>query len=277
MKKNYLFFGSIIIVLSIASTSLHSNSSGAPAGRTGSPGDGGLTCQSCHYGVPATDQVGSFQVFLNGQAVTSYVDGETYDVSFTIDPGSSNYPKMGFQATVESESNQKVGTLIVTDNSNTKFAGSGQNHITHTSSGNASGAGPKTWNFQWQAPTGLTEAVRFYGSGICANGNGNDNGDIVIQTAEYGLDKDVTSTAENLTESVAVFPNPAASHIQITGQNEWNRAILTSAAGEIASQWNGLLREEATLELPNLKNGIYYLRLESKNGFATKKILVIQE
>lgn len=276
MKKNVLFLGGALCLIGIATSSLHSNSSGAPAGRSGSPGDFGQTCVSCHSGVPATDQVGSFQVFLNGQVATSYSDGETYDVSYTIDPGMSTYPRMGFQATVEDANNQKVGTLIVSDNSNTKFAGSAQEHITHTSAGIAASTGPKTWNFQWQAPTGTVEDVTFYATGLCANGNGNDNGDIVVPTAAYTLSKEVNAV-EDWSDAVRVFPNPARTEIQVETDQSWNRIELINANGQVAETWLGGLRGNGTLHLPELSNGNYLLQLSGSNGIARKNLLILQD
>jgi len=275
MKKKILFLGGALCLIGIATSSLHSNSSGAPAGRSGAPGDFGQTCVGCHSGVPATDQVGSFQVFLNGQVATSYTDGETYDVSYTIDPGMSNYPRMGFQATVEDANNQKVGTLIVSDNSNTKFASFTQEHITHTSAGIVTSTGPKTWNFQWQAPTGTVEDVTFYAAGLCANGNGNDNGDIVVPTAAYTLSKEVNSV-EDWSDAIRIFPNPAQFEIQVESGRTWDRVELINTNGQVVETWQGGLGESGTLSLPKLSNGNYLLQLSGSNGIARKNLLISQ-
>ncbi|HLG33852.1 MAG TPA: hypothetical protein VI757_03145, partial [Bacteroidia bacterium] len=72
------FFAAMItlIVIDANQNNVSSNGGGAPAGRTGSPGDGGLTCaiSGCHNGPTPATQAGWITSNIPG---TGYVPGST--------------------------------------------------------------------------------------------------------------------------------------------------------------------------------------------------------
>ena len=73
-------------------------SSGAPAGKTGAPGEGVLSCTECHAGSVndgATQNI--LTVYDEGIEVTGYIPGEIYTVSLVL---TDENVKEGFQATV---------------------------------------------------------------------------------------------------------------------------------------------------------------------------------
>ena len=124
--------------------------SGAPAGYTGSPGDG-QQCQSgCHGG-----SVQTVTGWITSNIPTAgYTAGTTYTITVTV-TGSGNH---GFEVSPQNASGTLLGTLIA--GSGNKLVGSGK-YVTHSSSQNGN---PQTWNFQWTAPSVGTGTVTFYGA-----------------------------------------------------------------------------------------------------------------
>src|SRR5712671_3368866 len=148
MKANYkiavaLFMAVVTFILIDAVNNFsRSSSGGAPAGRTGSPGDGGLTCaiSGCHVGpTPATM---SGWITSNIPA-SGYVPGNTYSITATATR--AGHVRFGFEVSPQSPTGVLLGTLIVTNTTETQLVGANK-YITHKLAG-TTGSGSKTWNF----------------------------------------------------------------------------------------------------------------------------------
>ena len=123
---------------------------GAPAGKTGSPGDGS-SCTSCH-GQAATTTAG---LITSTIPVTGYVPGQTYQITAVATLGSSG--KYGFEVSSQNASGTQLGTLVAGTGS--KLVG-GSKYVTHSSASTS----VKTWTFGWIAPAAGTGEVTFYGA-----------------------------------------------------------------------------------------------------------------
>ena len=155
MKKTGLFFFTLITVtffLAVAfSTQVYAYPGGAPAGYTGSPGDGqNCTKAGCHGGSAAT---------VNGWITSNiptagYTAGTTYDITVSV-TGSGNH---GFEVSPQNVTGTLLGSLIA--GSGNKLVGSGK-YVTQSSSQNGN---PQTWSFQWVAPATGTGSVTLYGA-----------------------------------------------------------------------------------------------------------------
>ena len=87
--------------------------------------------------------------------------GQTYTITGVVSQNSIN--KFGFEITAEKDlDNSKVGTLIITDGTRTKFVNS-NNAVTHKSGG-TSGSNSNSWSFDWVAPLSGSGDVTFYGA-----------------------------------------------------------------------------------------------------------------
>ena len=144
-----------LVVLSISISALNtaiSNPTGAPAGKTGSPGDGGATCQGsgCHSGTP-TVVAG---IITSNVPSNGYTPGTTYTITVTT-TGSGN---KGLEVSPQDLSGNLLGTMIA--GTGTKLLGGGK-YLTHTTPKTGSSA---TWTFQWKAPAAGTGDVTFYGA-----------------------------------------------------------------------------------------------------------------
>ena len=119
---------------------------GSPGGRSGSPGDGGETCISCHPGNPVVAQDG---MITSNIPAEGYIPGETYIVTATVTR--DNITKAGFELTVENEGGDKLGGLAISDSDRTHFTND-DNAATHTEAGNVPDGNTNSWSVEWTAP-----------------------------------------------------------------------------------------------------------------------------
>ena len=155
------------------------NSGGAPAGYTGSPGDEQMTCMSCH-GANTLSLVTPATLIINSDIEEFYVPDElSY---FTISVTGVGVQQFGFQACFENEQGEKVGEIILVDPIQTQVIASGD-YITHTSSG-TTGMGAKTWGFYWKAPLTLQGEITLHTSVLLSNNNGVNIDDHVLFTSQ---------------------------------------------------------------------------------------------
>ena len=123
---------------------------GAPVGKTGSPGDGS-NCSSCHGGTASTT---AGQITSN-IPVDGYVAGQTYQITATNPlTGSGKY---GFEVSPQNVAGTQLGTLVAGTGS--KLVG-GTKYVTHSNANSTT----HIWSFNWVAPAAGTGAVTFYGA-----------------------------------------------------------------------------------------------------------------
>jgi len=116
MKKNLLFYV-VLLMIPFISFMLLSYSNGAPFdGVTGSPGDGGVSCTSCHNII---DNYGTTIAISSNIPSNGFELGKTYQITVTL-TANSIAAKFGFQITAEDTSNAKVGSFSLTETNNTK-------------------------------------------------------------------------------------------------------------------------------------------------------------
>jgi len=193
MKNNLRQFSILIGIFTLIFSwqSAHTNSTGAPAGKTGSPGDNSATCGSCHATNAITNESISFETDFEGcesafycinfnpcaENEAGYLPGHNYSITVNLQNANT---KSGFEACFEDNLGNKVGTILLSDNQNTELVG-GSDYITHSNSNNNS------WTFDWTAPSEPVGDITLYVACISANGNNNNSGDVLL-TETYHLD-----------------------------------------------------------------------------------------
>ncbi|MFZ4704585.1 MAG: choice-of-anchor V domain-containing protein [Bacteroidales bacterium] len=148
-KSTLLLVSATIILLLSSFAVFYPN--GAPAGKTGSPGDGS-SCTSCHGGSATT----SAGWITSNIPVAGYTAGQTYQITATNSQTGSG--KYGFEVSPQNAAGNLLGTL--TPGTNNKFAGGNSKYITHTNASNSL----HIWTFNWTAPAAGTGNVTFYGA-----------------------------------------------------------------------------------------------------------------
>lgn len=184
MKRFYRLFPLVILPVIVF---LLANSTGSPGGKTGSPGDAGVTCTQCHTG---TAQTATNWITTNIPA-SGYVPGQSYIITAT--GFHMGVVKIGFELTAENSANDKVGTFSVINANETQLVNN-NNAVTHKVGGTTPIGNSKIWTMNWVAPAATTGAVTFYAAFNAANGNGNNQGDVIykssltVQPAAAGVD-----------------------------------------------------------------------------------------
>ena len=263
----------------------HSNQSGAPIGKTGSPGDNGSTCASCHGG---SISPGISDVFIISSVNTpvEYISGEVYSFTANINGGSGIF---GFELVVEDVFGNSIGEIILSDPVNTQLIDGG-NYITHTTAGSngwiSTPDGPgvyMNWNFDWLAPSDFEGVVTFYAAGNISNGNEGASGDVILtnslslEVASASTDNsgctntEATNYNSNATEDDSSCEFNIASSSQITscggalydsggpsGEYLNNENYTVTIYPEITDEFVSLFFSEFQLESPTWDNMTIY-------------------
>lgn len=237
--------------------SVHSvlNDSGAPAGYTGSPGDG-VNCTSCHFGTVSQLAGAITSTIPSG----GYVPGQTYTITITASEQGVN--KWGFQLSPQNGSGTKMGNLL-NINSSTKILVSGK-YASHTSSG-TSGNGGRSWEVNWTAPAAGSGAVTFYASINAANGDDNTSGDKIYLTTLTVQESATSSTAKVELPSVKIYPNPVGEELLLEGADIVGARLLNALGAEQQVRFEQLRPEVWRAEVGGLKPGVYFVQFE-QNG-----------
>ncbi len=276
------FIATLVIVYDANYNNAHTNGSGAPAGRTNSPGDGGLTCNdNCHTGPSPTDHV---VTITSDVPVDGYIPGTTYTITSTATK--SGISEFGFEISPQNSSGTKLGSFVTPLPAGTQFAspnpGGANKYVTHTNTGTA-GSGTKTWSVQWTAPAQGTGPVTFYGAFNFTNSNNNNGGD-VIETTSLAIPENTSiGIGETNAETpLTVFPNPAGEQFTLSFFLYENANVTTEIF-----DLNGRLVKQQIVENLNpgrhelkfnghgeMEAGVYFIRLNDGKEVYSKKVVV---
>ncbi len=246
-------------------STVNGNAAGAPAGYCSDPAGGNMTCRngSCHSGPAVTNQPAGI---TSNIPTAGYVPGTTY--TFTATAVGVSSTKFGFEVSPQNSSGTLLGSMAITDATNTQLVGSGK-YITHKSAGTK-----HSWSFNWTAPANGSGTVTFYGAFNISNNDGNNTGD-TIRTATLVIPQDPTTGISDITdvsESVTVFPNPV-NNVMSINSNDADTIQLTII------NTNGIVVKDVTVNnnqavnVEDLTKGVYILRIKTKTGIAIKKII----
>lgn len=248
----------------------HTNSTGAPAGRTGSPGDGGLTCAAsgCHG---ATAQPGN-NMFFVGVPAGGYNPGQTYLVQVSF----NGFNNKGFQISPQNANGTLLGQLINTTtsgNQRTQLVGSGK-YITH---GTPQSTANASWTFQWRAPSAGTGAVTFYGAFV--NGRNNE-----LRTQAITIQENpAASVAETgKLQQFRMYPNPVNDRLTLSYSLERTEKVnikVYDITGREALQLINEQQEAGEHQMsfdlkPQLNPGVYFVSVDAGGKRFSQKLLV---
>jgi len=158
-----------VLVLSIAAAPAHARRNGPPAGVSGSLASSGFNCSECHVG--STGFAGSVQIL---GAPSYYQQSAIYDLTVRI--ADASQAGAGFQMSVEDDEGNHVGSLIVTDATNTQLNSEDSGYINHTGAGvnnsvtNWDSLGDAAeYTVRWQAPSSVVGPITFWAAGNAIN------------------------------------------------------------------------------------------------------------
>jgi len=275
MKQAVLFLGILTAVFfTTGNNKAHTNAAGAPAARTGSPGDGGTGCTDyCHSGPLASDE----HIIISTSELDS---GGVFTIMVESKSGTPfEYSKAGFQACVEDGQGNKIGELSLLNTNTTKIID--VDYVTHTSTGTAPAAeffeSHHAWSFNWAPPEEYSGEATVYATSMLTNNNGGYDGDVYISNS-YTFNVGVG--LEELNDfAFTAFPNPTTEQITLNwkenpGKN--TNVYLSDAKGAITTLVNADLNQSNyTFSIPsNLARGIYTLNVSSEKGQSSKRIVL---
>jgi hypothetical protein len=275
MNKNLQIITSTLLMTAFISgmsaftnSETSANSTGAPATRTGSPGDT-KSCTTCHAGT-AQNAIG---IMSSNIPVTGYVPGSTYMINAVCTDATKN--RFGFEISPQNIAGAKLGVLTVTDITRTKLVGSGK-YITHTSAG-TTGTGTISWSFNWTAPAAGTGDVTFYGAFNFSNHNNATSGDL-IKLSQFTVSEDLFTGIENISASaqINIYPNPVSDIARIVMPSSIKPETIRIFAldGKVVRTFENLpTNENFEMNVATLAAGTYYVSLETENGFYSSKLI----
>jgi len=264
MKKSLL-----TIALMGISTYSYTNSGGAPAGKSGSPGDNGQTCSGgyCHS---AGSPMGG-EVIAISSSTDSISDGNTIGITIGVKPNGAS-SKVGFMASVEdangnqfATSNPGAGAKKVSD------------YITHTSSGTAVTNDSIHWTFDVDGTT-FPDSITVYAAINFTNSNGQNSGDYVL-TSSKTFYKNIGGNI-GLEDSedmpLMVYPNPASSTLRVKAGGLVAIRLFNTLGRFIQLDYSASLEDQAILDVSALARGNYILHAEYSDGSIQYKHVVLQ-
>ncbi len=245
MKKIRLFtlmiFG--LGVLSIFGFSTLMESDGAPAGNTGSPGDGDSCANSACHGNSGviTNQTITIEINPEGEII----QGTPYAITVKLNgPGHS---RMGFQATVEKDADDgKLGAFSVTG---TDAQIVDDYFATHTSTGTLTSTDSIEWTFQWTPPSTFIGDATIYVAANFTNNNNLNTGDIIgMANLPITVIENIGLAELDKKLNLEILPNPTTDFL--------NMSFFLESASDVKIQLidlNG--RTNLTLLDKNLEQG----------------------
>lgn len=273
--KTFSALGWIGAVVAVMVTGLYSEqgvsyTSGAPSGRTGSPGDGGWHCATsgCHANSPGTPSGVELIALTSDVPASGYIPGNTY--AFTATMTDSTVSKFGFQISPQNVAGDILGTLIA--GPETGLVGLG-GYVTHTFE-NTLGDGMRSWDFSWTAPVQGTGGVTFYGAFNFCNNNGQTSGDVIL-LMDTTIQEDITIGVANAgTQRVLLaYPNPSDGRFRldgVIGQFSFEIYSLSGSLVLAGSGLNGLV----SLDRSIVSQGSYVIKIDDGNKQYSTRVFI---
>lgn len=263
-KFTFSVISCVFLVVLMANSSGRGNVSGQAV--TGAPGDSNNTCATsgCHSSGAFSPEANLIVNDANGNTVTSFFPGETYDVNLTIQT-SGNPSAFGFQMVALLGDNSPATNWSDIGNNMQIVTLGGRDYIEHDAPSSSN-----EFTAKWTAPEAGSGEVTFYYAANAVNGNGSPSGDGATNSS-FVLNESTTSSNDLDLEYISVFPNPARTFITISGQKSEYEYSLFNLKGQqiMTSKFSG----ETTLDISQLEIGLYFIMIENEGDIITKKVI----
>jgi len=263
MKRKILYIVPLAVVAILFSAykgNIGHYPNGAPAGYTGSPGDG-QDCTACHGG----DASNVSNWITSNIPSSGYLPGQTYNVTVTVTGSGSK----GFECSAQDMGGDAYGTFIL--GPGTELVGGGD-YITQSS---ASSSNPKIWTFQWTAPGAGSGNVIMYGAFALGEDNTRLSTMAIPENIGLGVGDD------DVSDAVRIYPNPAntdlAVNFNLASPDDVSVSLVNTASGEKTLLKQGTIPSgEYALryDCSTLAAGLYILWVKSAEQDFAKKVVI---
>lgn len=291
MKKNYILGITLIAATGFLalqqagveqfekfySKNAHLNSAGAPAGKTGAPGE--TSCADCHGASQSGSGINTLVMLDGATPVTNYVPGTTYNMVLNLN---ASDVREGFQSTVlEISGNSFAGDFTGNNGFGTAITSfNGRKYANHTSSSNTSAN--QFWSWEWQAPATDLGPIRFYIATNIANGNSASSGDAIYLSEHlFGSTSGIQEIEEDVTDFSAGFV-PSTNEVSINFSSKTvdgmflNLVDLSGKSVFVSRPGNSSLGDNSVnVALPSdIKTGVYVVNFLVGNKAMKSKIMI---
>lgn len=254
-----MFTAFAVIYLSTSFEAI-TNSSGAPAGHSGSPASNGNTCAtSCHTGTAIANQ--DFTI-TSDIPPTGFLANTSYSFTILANANGNTGARLGFMASVENNGSH-VGTLGNYAGGGTQNAG--PNYVTHTASTILPSNGQRMWFFSWNS--GETPAATLYVAVNFCNGNNAATGD-ATKAKSVSFQKSNLSIEKLELAELKMYPNPVVSQLNVqffaheAGELQINIFDITGAIHQtVFNDFIPTGNFEQKIDWSQLKSGNYLVQL----------------
>ena len=86
-------------------------------------------------------------------------------------------------------------------------------------------------------------------------------------------EKETGITDVDQTQSINIYPNPANDRLFIEAESEINEVVIYTITGVIVQQSTVNSQQTLTIDLSELKSGIYFVKINTKNGEIVKRFI----
>jgi len=293
MNKKYLLL-SVFLVAVFATLNVkqvNSKITSPPAGNSGDPFTN-LTCaqSGCHPGPALTVPNGDLTLTIGtGNPSTplngfTFTPGTQYNIAFSVQGlVGATHPFYGFQIVALDASDEKAGTMAVTNAATTQINTSGPTG-TRQYMGHKTANSTHNWVFKWTAPSACSGPVNFYytynkADASAANPSAAEGsiyyGVATASCSGTGIE-DISAHVSNLN----IFPNPISNEFAVAFDLKESNNVslqLYSVTGELVKQLinekidgSHVTRQFNTQDLPV---GIYLAKLNVGQASTTQKIV----
>jgi len=250
---------------------LLSNASGRGSasgqGASNAPGDS-LTCASggCHGSGGTFGTEVEISLTKDGEAVDSYVPGETYAMAITINATMGTPSRYGFQMTAVVDEDESGAGSFSDLSSNTKMLNlNGRAYLEHNGPSHTD-----TFMATWTAPEEGSGDITVFAAGIAANGNSLSSGDTGATGSVTIPENDLSSVTILSSDEMKFSPNPVIDFIKIdTELNQFmNYDVLSINGAKVSSGYV----ENNSIDISNLTNGLYIVTVSGEDFIYRQKI-----
>lgn len=244
-------------------------SSGAPANRSGAPGENTCATAGCHSSFDLNSGTGSVSI----DAPETYLPGEAVDLLVAVDNTTPPVGESvnGFQVSVKDDTGEDVGSFEIVDPLLTRFASGSDAHVTHTGTGSMQAE----WEVRWIAPDPAPTSVTVYAAGNAANGDRGSGGDF-IYTTSVSLTLSGVANEDDLPDAVAldaVWPNPIADRATFAFTLADAADVVVSVVDGLGREvveahrgWLGAGAQTIDLDASRLAAGVYFATVATPEG-----------
>jgi uncharacterized repeat protein (TIGR01451 family) len=227
-------FAAFLVSNSILNPTVGAFSSGPPPGYSRAPGEEPEACAECHL---SPGDPGSGQISIT--VPTTYVPGQTYQITVTHTNSDPTRLRWGFQLTALDTSDEKAGELQNINPALTQIIqggpGGNRQYIEHAAGGTfINQTGGASWTFNWTAPSTDVGVITFYAAGNHANNDGNTSGDFIYFTFASSQPAAATpdfSVSGSPSLQTVAPSNGATYNVTVTPSNGFTGNVSLSISG----------------------------------------------